>query len=51
MANGCEPPVRRRDDCHANEADRQQPRGGQSGRGARRSPRADEALPARRRGL
>ena len=49
--NTGEPLLSRRDRHHAKEADRHEPKGGQSGRGDVTSPRADLALPAVRRGL
>jgi hypothetical protein len=51
MANSGESPLSRRKSNHAKEADRHEPKGMQSGRGARSSPRADDVLPAERRGL
>ena len=51
MANRCEPLLRRREQQHAKEADRHEPKGGQSGRGFDCYPRADVALSAVRRGL
>ena len=50
-ANICEPLLSRCDRQHAKEADRHEPKGKQSGRGSVLFPRADDALPAVRRGL
>jgi len=51
MTNVSEPLLSRREISHAKEADRHEPKGMQSGWGARVSPHADVALPAERRGL
>ena len=51
MTNVSEPLLSRRQSNHAKEADRHEPKGMQSGWGARASPHADVALPAERRGL
>ena len=51
MANTCEPLLSRREKQHAKGADRHGPKGGQSGRRAWRSLRAEVGLPAVRRSL
>ena len=50
MANICEPLSSRRDRQHAEEAERHEPKGAQSGRGSVFFPRAAVELPAVRRG-